>query len=90
MIKYTIKKGRKKSDILNFSTIRNIASNIIMNPSISNFSRRIQSFEQNIRNTNSDTNVRPRKSLKNIRFCIKQFHFVDVVGLQKFHYFHGW
>lgn len=61
-----------------------------MDPVIRSLLGRVQASEHSVRNTHGDTNVRPRKSLKDSRVCIKELDFVDVVGLQELHHLRGW
>ena len=61
-----------------------------MDPTLGSLLGCIQASKHGVRNSHSDSNVGPRKSLKNIRVGIKELDFVDIVGLQELHYLMRW
>lgn len=68
------------------STMRKVAGDIIMDPTLSSFPGGVESFEHGIRDARGDSNVGARESLQHERVGIKELDFGDVVGLQELHH----
>ena len=87
---------RKEKEIKNIlnsnstASIREVASDIIVYPTLCSLLGRVKASEHRIWNAHSDTNIGPRKRWKNKWVSIKELDFGDVVGLQELHHLGRW